>query len=758
MRVTVRRIVSENEFGTIFSGVVDDERHARDGQRVKVRALSKVLGISPAVGEVWIVEGKVKATSWGEQVEASSATRERMTGELVKAYLAHNVPGIGPKRALLLHERYGDGLGEVLGDESRVSEIAETLAGDRPVLALSIATMAVGAWRRADAEAKTVEWLSKRGVEDLRWARRLIRILGADAVPRLETNPYCLVPLMAWGKVDRLGLKALAEAGENANQGDRRRLVGAVDAVVKEGLAQGCTALTRPELHDRLARLLGVPAGSRLVEVAVEAGLRNGAVIDGGETLRFPGAALMEDAVSSMLVAIRTAGRMPSRTQLKALQKGYLVDTGALHPEQAAALLSILLNPVSCLQGGAGVGKTHTTRAICAAWTAVGGNVVLAALSGKAALRLSQASGRVALTLARLLRDLDKRSRLEAELVDAGGERRDDALAALKEMVSLDERTLLVIDEASMVDLATAYRVLQHVPEGARVLFVGDDAQLPPISFGLIYHRLVEDRTITARLTVVHRQSEESGIPAVAAAIRAKAMPTFSRYIGLADGVSFVRTDTKDLAAAVERVAGNLGGFDKGDLLVVTATNEGPAGVATLNRMFQTRRLDDLKLPVVKGHWGEWFSPGDPCIHLRNDYRLALANGSMGKVVSVDERTRRVTARFDDRDVVFGDPGEGSPALEREVEGSLIDLALAYVVTCHKCQGSQAERIIVPVYSTALLSPAWLYTAVTRAERQVVLVGDPEALKVALTRPWANEERQVGFVWPWTSPSAGRVS
>jgi exodeoxyribonuclease V alpha subunit len=360
----------------------------------------------------------------------------------------------------------------------------------------------------------------------------------------------------------------------------------------------------------------------------------------------------------------------------------------------------------------------------------------------------------LARTLARLLSELEERRKLEAELQDADEDRRHQVELLLKDLPTFEDKTLLIIDEASMVDLSILYRLLQHLPQTGRILFVGDAAQLPPVSFGLVYHRLVEDPSITARLTVVHRQTESSGIPAVAAAIRNRAWPAFSPYARLADGVSLVEAGVDEIAATVGKVALDLGGFEGSDLLIVTATNEGPAGVATLNRLFQRRRVEEQNLQVVKGHLGEWFSPGDPCIHLRNDYKRSLFNGSMGRIVSVNERARRVVARFDDREITFS-AGDG-PSEAEVSEGNLIDLALAYAVTCHKCQGSQAERIIVPVYRTALLNPAWLYTAITRAEKQVVVVGDPEALRIALGRPWASEERQVGFRWPCQSRSAVR--
>ncbi|MHC2791193.1 ATP-dependent exoDNAse (exonuclease V) alpha subunit [Mesorhizobium jarvisii] len=207
--------------------------------------------------------------------------------------------------------------------------------------------------------------------------------------------------------------------------------------------------------------------------------------------------------------------------------------------------------------------------------------------------------------------------------------------------------------------------------------------------------------------------------------------------------MSFVEVQGDGIAQAVERVSDDLGGFGQGELMVVTATNGGPAGIDELNSLLPRRHVTRHGHTVVKGTLGQWFAPGDPCIHLRNDYSLGLFNGSTGQVVEVSEGERAVTAEIDGRRFRFvaqiiGDNPEAA-------DGDLVDLGLAYALTCHKAQGSQCARVIVPVYRTALLTPSWLYTAVTRAERQVVLVGEREAIELALARPWVGEARTVGF-------------
>jgi hypothetical protein len=175
------------------------------------------------------------------------------------------------------------------------------------------------------------------------------------------------------------------------------------------------------------------------------------------------------------------------------------------------------------------------------------------------------------------------------------------------------------------------------MPEGARLLLAGDAAQLPPIGFGLVYHALVSDPHITANLTVIHRQSPESGIPAVSAAIRLRRMPTFSEYRGVADGVSFVRCESGLIGDAVESIVLQLGGYSNG-VLVVSPTKKGPGGVDALNaRLHEQFRPQGAAAHDVKGFNAQHYTIGDPVMWLRNDYSRGLFNGLIGQVKSIPE-------------------------------------------------------------------------------------------------------------------------
>ncbi|WP_460290766.1 ATP-dependent DNA helicase [Bradyrhizobium diazoefficiens] len=173
---------------------------------------------------------------------------------------------------------------------------------------------------------------------------------------------------------------------------------------------------------------------------------------------------------------------------------------------------------------------------------------------------------------------------------------------------------------------------------------------------------------------------------------------------------------------------------DGRDVMIVTPINDGPCGVAGLNRRLHDEYLRRKDLQELRGPLGDLFSPGEPIVHRRNCYKRGLFNGSMGTVQRIDRTEQQITAIFDGDEHVF--PAE-----------DLVDLSLGYALTCHRAQGSEADHVIVALPPSRLLDPSWLYTAVTRARQQVVIVGQPETMQEALQRPYADDRRAVGLVW-----------
>ncbi|WP_319470111.1 AAA family ATPase [uncultured Pseudodesulfovibrio sp.] len=709
MQIKVKRIVSQKAFGIIFAGEALTGKQVGDQILVKAIA-SRIVGV-PSLGETWEISGGIKRTRWGDQVEAEYAYRIKPTGELLIHFLSNNCPGVGLTRAKRLWDKWGNGLAEALSN-GNIEEIAQVIAPNRPLLSVRLASLVCREWKRQEAESNLAAWFQSHGIDSPRLLQLCSTTFGTNAVGRLRSNPWCLSSMMDWEQCDTLGLKVLAEIGSAAPYASNKRLLGAVDSAVRDILTSGSTSIGLFGLEELLKNKLD---DSKLVYDAVRLGLEYGAILHSDKKWMPPGSAYMERSVIGALRQLQDDGQLKADEQniRDILTK---LSAGHINPDekQIQAMLHILRSPLSCLVGGAGTGKTTILRYVVRLWHRLGGNVLMATLSGKAALKLSQSTGLLAKTLTRTLAELEEENGKDYDLAE------------------INERTLVVIDEASMVDLVTFHALMKHMKRGSRLLLSGDPAQLPPIGFGLVFHRLVEDESITVTLSKIYRQTADSGIPLVAKALRERRMPSVSQYQGRGEGVSFIPASLESISTIIEQVVDDFGGFE--DLMIVTAINRGPAGVDQLNRLFHNRYMQQTHLPELKGSLGQHFCPGEPVIHLKNDYQRTIFNGSLGTVLDVDRDEHNLTANLDGKVVSFD-------------ADQLIDLSLAYAITCHKCQGSQVKRVIVPVYQTRLLDPSWLYTAITRAEMQVVLVGDEKEIEKALEREFAADCRGVGFRW-----------
>ncbi|MGP8122140.1 MAG: AAA family ATPase, partial [Xanthobacteraceae bacterium] len=492
MRITIDSIVSEKPYGIIFAGTVAEEGSRRHGQQLRVRAeLHRLLGV-PAAGDTWEIDGDVLQTSYGPQVSARSGRRILSSGRLIKQFLAGHVPGVGPERARRLWDVFGENLSEVLSNDDMVDEISTVMSPDKPVLGRRLAVLVTSAWQAASSEAALVSWLDRQGVHDIKVVRRLQRILGAGAVEALAANPYVMVPLLPWKQMDALGRRLIREDGRDPAP-DARRQVGAADEAVKRMLRRGDTAATATGFASELAMLLGADPGKPTAEEALNAALTNGAVLRSESLLRAPGAAGLEDDLVGRLKTLsqrRLEPRLGMMTPSRWSEM--LADlTGphrVLEDEQRAAAVGMMSRPLACLVGGGGTGKTYTCKVVCDLWVGLGGDVLLCALAGKAALRLSRSTGRLAKTLTRTLSELAEREEIEALLSDPGTseEEAETARTRLDGLSRITGSTLVVVDEASMVDLPTVHAIARLLLPESRLLLVGDEAQLPPIGFGLV--------------------------------------------------------------------------------------------------------------------------------------------------------------------------------------------------------------------------------------------------------------------------------
>jgi exodeoxyribonuclease V alpha subunit len=385
--------------------------------------------------------------------------------------------------------------------------------------------------------------------------------------------------------------------------------------------------------------------------------------------------------------------------------------TGAeLAPEQREAVRLALTERVAVLTGGPGCGKSFTVRSVVELARAKGAKVVLAAPTGRAAKRLAELTGAEASTVHRLLE------------LKPGGDAAYDRDRPL-------DADLVVVDEASMLDLLLANKLVKAVPPGAHLLLVGDVDQLPSVGAGEVLRDLLaEGGPVPAvRLTRIFRQAQESGVVTNAHRINAGVPPVTQ---GLDDFFLFVEDDTEEAGrlavdVAARRIPARFGLDPRRDVQVLTPMHRGPAGAGVLNGLLQQAVTPARPGLAEKRFGGRVFRVGDKITQIRNNYEKGangVFNGTVGVVTGLDLDEQRLTVVTDEDEEVGYDFAE------------LDELAHAYAVTIHRSQGSEYPCVVIPVTTSAwmMLQRNLLYTAVTRAKRLVVLVGSRRALGQAV--------------------------
>ncbi|UOA23020.1 ATP-dependent RecD-like DNA helicase [Sulfitobacter pontiacus] len=594
--------------------------------------------------------------------------------------------GIGNVRASKLVDRFGDGLLTVIRDRDHA--VFE-------VLPEGVATVLFENFGDAAAEAELAMYLDALGIDE-RLGKKVVGAWGQLGAGKLRKNPYLLISWVPWDKVDLIG-RRIGIPSE-----DPQRLCAACEYVLYSRLTQGHTWTSLKEVKKHLSAFIG----ERNAAPAIEACLDNHGAVFNADGLQPLGAAIMERFVIRQALCGGSdqkdmfSNRAWSWSEFELQLREIEAEQGFSFTEmQLRAIRSALEGRFNVFAGYAGSGKTSVLRAICALAETRGLKVHLMALSGRAAKRMTEATGYRSCTIARFIRD------------HQGSE--------------LEPANLVLIDEASMVDLSDLYRILR-ICMNARICLVGDPAQLPPIGFGAPFADLVAlPRVSKVVLDKVHRQDETTGIPAIAKNIRSGIPDVLEIYSGLTDGVQYLHADEVGVPEVIYGIgrAFAQAGCDRDDVQIIAPVKRGAGGVNNINRF-----MSGLK-PRRKFMTGsDTVRVGDPIVYLRNDPQKDLRNGSLGRLISPE------LAEFDGSEVHVD-------------ESDVKNIDLAYCLTVHKSQGSQWDRVIVPLFNggrSSFVERSLIYTAVTRAAKQVVIVGDYEAYVFAVRSVTAANKRQSG--------------
>jgi exodeoxyribonuclease V alpha subunit len=694
--VTISTVYPGASGGAIFSG--------RDTAGTHLRFVANRGRIfrAPVAGEVWSLEGESQRhPKYGDQVHVEQALLVQPTGRLIIDFLlkhpAFDGLGIGKAKANRLWAEFGSDLLTVLsqGDIEKLSY----------VLSAESAQKLVEAWRAVSEEASVVSFLGHHGF-DIRLANKVRRIWPEAALTKLRQNPYRMLAFADWEKVDRMS-RSLGVA-----QDDPRRQVAAVEACLYRRLDAKHTLTPHAMLLDDVCAAMGTRS-TGVARAAVDRALCEHAIVAAGDGYQPLGAAVMEKAIADYLRELLTGVPGPERNLFSSNLPPIIAEAIASFEESVGLQLNVgqrwgvemaLHHPLSLLTGGAGTGKTTVLQVIHRIAEEVGVPVFQMALSGRAAQRIRESTGRAASTIAAFLR------------------------AAEEGSVDPESEPLVIIDESSMLDLPLMYSIVRVLPVRARLLLVGDPYQLPPIGFGLVFQVLAASaNTPIVELVEVHRQAQSSGIPQIAHEIRHGIVPSLSAFAGRSAGVSFIDASDGEVMDRILGVLTEWSGCD--DAQVLGVTKRGASGIRNINATLHAMVSATKQKPEG---WG--FAEGDPIIYLVNDYRRELWNGSLGRIESVLNSDGR-------RALLCSLDGARHEILEEDFHR----IDLAYAITVHKAQGSQFKKVIVPVVRSRLLDRTLIYTALTRGIEQVVFIGDRDAFDAAVTATPRAHERQVGF-------------
>jgi exodeoxyribonuclease V alpha subunit len=625
------------------------------------------------------------------------------TLEGIEKYLASGmVRGIGPHFAKKLVGAFGEEVFQV------IEETPERLR-ELPGIGPKRTQRVVDAWAEQKVIRAIMVFLQSHGIGTAR-AVRIYKTYGDESVERVKENPYRLAL-----DIRGIGFKTADDLAQKLGipHDSPIRAQAGVRHVLQELSGEGHCAAPDDDLVRQTVELLAIPEPIVREGVAaeVEAGnLAREAIADAPCLFLTPLQRAEQGAARHLHRLL--AGRTPwAGIDVAAAIPWVEGKTGlALSESQRTAVERVLRSKVAVITGGPGVGKTTVVNSILRIIRAKrqgARGLALAAPTGRAAKRLAESTGMEARTLHRLL-EIDPKT--------MGFRRGPDHPL---------EADLVVVDEASMVDVVLMNQLLRAIPDHAGLLLVGDVDQLPSVGPGSVLADIIASEVIpTVRLTEVFRQAEASRIVVNAHRINQGQMPLRTErgepsdfYFIAAEGPEAIHA--KLMQVVTERIPRAFGLDPVRDTQVLAPMNRGGLGARSLNIELQ-QRLNGEAQPRVE-RYGWTYAVGDKVMQTVNNYDKEVFNGDIGTVSAIDPEEATLSVDFEGRPVEYD-------------LTDLDELALAYATTVHKAQGSEYPAVVIPVSTQhyTLLQRNLIYTGITRGKRLVVVIGEPRALAMAI--------------------------
>lgn len=677
--------------GEEVNGTITRVLFARDGFAIvslREDGTNKRIAAKGPIGEVeegqhitlrgeWVTDPK-----WGEQLKVSYVQRSVVSGpEGIKRFLMLKIKGIGEKTADDIVARWGERTFEVLEDDPTALESV----GIGPGRAKQILVQ----WKQEKGSHQGMAFLLQHGLGPA-LAQRVYARYGENAEAVLRKNPYILTE-----EVEMFGFKRADDVARSLGvPGDSpfRIRAGVVYALGEAASDSGHTYLTRMQTTALTSELLAVDAPNIAVEIDLLA--QSGTIVVEDDRVYSAKLHRAEVAAASTLAQLQgTPRELVNAPQARVILDEVTSRLGfTLSTEQEHAALAAMAGQLLVITGGPGTGKTTIIHTLCEVYERLGVSYALLSPTGKAAKRLAEVTGRSASTIHRYLHRADPEG---------------------KAMLPVQA---VIIDESSMLDIEVASWFLRRLGPQHRLVLVGDSDQLPSVGAGAFLKDLINTPSVsTVRLREIFRQALDSGIVLNAHRINDSQFPQHHE----GDCEVILKEDPAEIAEIVRQIA------VRENAIVLTPQRPGEVGVLALNKALQERR--NPKSQKGEHVYGQiTFREGDPIIVGRNDYNKEIFNGEVGEVIRAD--ARGVTGKFDEREVEF-------------LHGDLSTLSLCYALTIHKSQGSEYEAVVIPCVKGhfKMLAKNLLYTAVTRARKRVFLVGQRQAIWIALRNAKVEE-------------------
>ncbi|WP_035257033.1 SF1B family DNA helicase RecD2 [Desulfatirhabdium butyrativorans] len=662
--------------------------------------------LSPTPGEVLTLKGFWSThPKYGEQFKILEyETRTPASVQGIRKYLGSGlIRGIGPKMAERIVSRFGTETLDVI--ENRIEQLAGV-----PGIGEKRIALVRQAWEDQKEIREVMVFLQSHGVSPA-FATKIYKQYGADSIAVVRENPYRLAM-----EIFGIGFLTADRIGEKLGipRDSPKRAEAGIIYVLHQLSEKGHVFCPFQELLQSCLEILEIDTGT--VAEAIERLAQSQMLTiepnpDQPANREASFVYLQKFHVCESRVAARlkilSLGPVVSRAfDMEEALKWVQQKIGVILAEnQKEAVRTAVSQKTMVITGGPGTGKTTIIRAVIGISAALHQKILLAAPTGRAAKRMQEATGCEAQTIHRLL----------SYSIHEGGFQKN-------ENHPLDA-DLIIVDEASMIDIVLMYHFLKAVAVSTRLILVGDIDQLPSVGPGSVLSDIIRSGLVSViTLNDIFRQAKNSRIIVNAHRIQRGFLPETTG--DAASDFYFIEREDPEkavdtiLQVMTERIPKRFGFDPVDDIQVLSPMNKGTAGVTNLNTVIQ-QRLNPSGTAILRS--GRAFRVRDKVMQIRNNYDRDVFNGDIGRIVAIDLEDQQAIVRFDGRDVAYDFP-------------DMDELVLAYAVSIHKSQGSEYPAVIIPILTQhyVMLQRNLIYTAVTRGKKLVVLVGSKKALAIGI--------------------------